>query len=73
MGDIIISVETAQRQAIDENHSVEWEIVILLVHGILHLLGYDHITEKEFNLMNKKEAEILERLSNFKSNTLDHS
>ena len=73
LGDIIISVETAKRQAIQENHNVEWEIVILLVHGILHLLGYDHIKEKEFNLMHKKEIEILERLTNLKSYTFDHS
>ena len=62
LGDIIISIETAKRQAIEANHSLEWEIIILLVHGILHLLGYDHVKEKEFNLMHKKEVEILERL-----------
>ncbi|MCD4783540.1 MAG: rRNA maturation RNase YbeY [Candidatus Eremiobacteraeota bacterium] len=42
IGDIIISVETAERQAKEMNHSLERELNILLIHGLLHLYGYDH-------------------------------
>ena len=45
LGDIMISVETARRQAIQRGHSLEKEIEILLIHGLLHLLGYDHETD----------------------------
>lgn len=57
LGDIVISVETAQRQANEAGHSLEKEIDTLLVHGILHLLGYDHCDENQeeelFTLQNK--------------------
>ena len=42
LGDVVISVPTAARQAADRGHSLEHELTELLVHGILHLLGYDH-------------------------------
>jgi probable rRNA maturation factor len=42
LGDVIISVEQARRQAKERTHSLKREMVILLIHGILHLLGYDH-------------------------------
>jgi len=42
LGDVVISVPTAMRQAFERSHSVERELAELLVHGILHLLGYDH-------------------------------
>lgn len=42
LGDIVISVETAARQAGEVGHPVERELRVLLVHGLLHLLGYDH-------------------------------
>ena len=58
IGDVVISIETAIRQAKDFKHSFEKELKILLVHGILHLFGYDHIKEKEFGTMKKKEKEI---------------
>ncbi|MFN8008744.1 MAG: rRNA maturation RNase YbeY [Terriglobia bacterium] len=45
LGDMIISVETAYRQAIQRGHSLEKEIDILVIHGLLHLLGYDHETD----------------------------
>lgn len=59
LGDVVISVETAARQAEDYRHSFEKEFKILLVHGILHLSGYDHIKEKDFVIMRKKEKELL--------------
>ena len=45
LGDIIISVETALKQAEEMGHSIERELKILLIHGFLHLLGYDHETD----------------------------
>lgn len=42
LGDVIISVDTARRQADERGHSLQREVQILLVHGILHLLGHDH-------------------------------
>ncbi len=42
LGDVVISVETAKRQAKENNITLQGEIVFLLIHGILHLLGYDH-------------------------------
>lgn len=42
LGDVVISVETAARQATERGHATGWEIRLLLIHGILHLLGYDH-------------------------------
>lgn len=59
LGDIVISVERALEQAKDFGHSFEREIGYLTVHGILHLLGYDHETIKSKTLMRRKEEDIL--------------
>ena len=59
LGDIIISVETAQRQADNLNHIVGKELNILLIHGLLHLTGYDHEKDKDYKIMREKEMEIL--------------
>ena len=58
LGDIIISYPTAVTQAKEHRHSVNREIIILLIHGILHLLGYDHDIPARKQLMNKREALI---------------
>jgi len=42
LGDVVISTDTAQRQAIDADHSLEREVDELVIHGVLHLCGYDH-------------------------------
>ena len=47
LGDVVISVETAARQAARAGHSLEREAALLLIHGILHLLGHDHATAAE--------------------------
>ncbi len=47
LGDVVISVQQAAKQARDKNHSLEKELEILLIHGILHLLGYDHERSKK--------------------------
>jgi len=59
LGDIIISVEKAKEQAEEYNHSFERELGFLAVHGLLHLLGYDHMTEQDEKEMFQKQEEIL--------------
>ncbi len=61
VGDIYVSVDRARGQALDAGHSLEREIILLAVHGLLHLLGYDHEEEEEKQLMQNKEREIIER------------
>jgi probable rRNA maturation factor len=62
LGDIVISLEKAVEQAGEYGHSIEREIAFLTLHGTLHLLGYDHMTEKERKRMRSKEEEILGNL-----------
>lgn len=62
IGDVIISVPRAKEQAKAAGHPLENEISLLIVHGILHLLGYDHDSEERKALMWKKQAEILNNL-----------
>ena len=62
LGDILISVPRAQAQAEAAGHSLEAEVQLLVVHGVLHLLGYDHAQLEEKARMWKAQAEILERL-----------
>ncbi|KAI9190915.1 hypothetical protein LWI28_000740 [Acer negundo] len=63
LGDIVISVETAARQAAERGHSLLDEIRILMVHGLLHLLGFDHeISEEAEEEMEKEEENLLKSL-----------
>lgn len=59
LGDIIISTDRTREQAEDYGHSFERELGFLAVHGFLHLLGYDHMTEQEEKEMFSKQDEIL--------------
>ncbi|XP_021776420.1 uncharacterized protein LOC110740241 [Chenopodium quinoa] len=59
LGDIVISVETAARQAEERGHTLLDEIRILLVHGLLHLLGFDHELSEEAEAEMEKEEELL--------------
>ncbi len=59
LGDIIISLETAKRQAEEYCHSLEREIAYLTAHGMLHLLGYDHESDAEKAEMRKEEEYVL--------------
>lgn len=62
LGDIVISLETAHRQAQEYGHTLEREVAFLAVHGMLHLLGYDHVEENERNVMQQEEEKILTAL-----------
>ncbi|NWF63173.1 MAG: rRNA maturation RNase YbeY [Chloroflexi bacterium] len=62
LGDIAISIPRALQQAQNGGHSLEAEVQLLVVHGALHLLGYDHSTDEEKNVMWAEQAKVLERL-----------
>lgn len=62
LGDIVISIERVKEQAIEYGHSFERELAYMLVHGFYHLMGYDHIEEKDKILMRPKEEKILQNL-----------
>ena len=62
LGDILISVPRAEEQAHAAGHALEAEVQLLVVHGTLHLLGYDHAETDEKARMWKAQAEVLERL-----------
>jgi probable rRNA maturation factor len=59
LGDIVISYPQAIKQADEHGHAVSREIEILLIHGILHLLGYDHDIPKRKSVMRNRETAIL--------------
>lgn len=59
-GDLVISLETALRQAQEHGHTLEIEIRVLLLHGLLHLAGYDHETDN--GVMHRKEARLRREL-----------
>ena len=63
LGDLVISVPTAQRQSIAHGHSLDIELAILSVHGTLHLLGYDHQTPEEAEIMFEKQETLLRLIS----------
>ena len=62
LGDIVISVETAMRQAQDQGHDLLTELQYLLLHGILHLLGYDDRNTSRRKLLRQKERQLLAKL-----------
>jgi probable rRNA maturation factor len=61
LGDVVIAVPVAERQAAEAGHSLEDEIAHLLVHGVLHILGYDHERPTQARRMRAREEEILGR------------
>ncbi len=62
LGDIMISLEHAHRQAREYNHSFKREIAFLITHSLLHLLGYDHMVDSERTVMEAKQEAILNNL-----------
>jgi probable rRNA maturation factor len=60
LGDVVISIDTAVRQAESAGHSIEREVDELLIHGVLHLCGYDHETDN--GRMNRLELKLRRRL-----------
>lgn len=63
MGDVVISIPAVARQAISHRHSMDKEFAVLLIHGILHLCGYDHERgEGEAQRMRRQERRLLRRV-----------
>ena len=62
LGEVVISYPQAMRQAQEQGHGITQELALLIVHGVLHLLGYDHELPEEEQRMKARENEILERL-----------
>jgi len=61
-GDVYISVQQAEIQAKDEGHSIETELYTLVIHGLLHLLGFDDLNESDKKIMFEKQNEVLNAL-----------
>lgn len=66
LGDIVICLDVARKQAENFGHSLEREMMYLICHSTLHLLGYDHIEEDGKKLMRSKEKEVMKNLGVFK-------
>ena len=60
LGDIYISIDKAKTQSIEYGHSYLRELAFLMIHGFLHLLGYDHMNEEDEKVMFKLQEEILD-------------
>jgi probable rRNA maturation factor len=67
LGDIIISVETAARQAVEHGHALGWEATWLAVHGLLHLLGWDHPDDASLQAMLARQTQLLNLLDRIDS------
>lgn len=62
IGDVIISYQRAEEQAKNAGHPTENEIQLLVVHGVLHLLGYDHSDNSQKQIMWRIQAEVLDQI-----------
>lgn len=63
LGDIVLSLERAKEQALEYGHDFKREVCYLVIHSVLHLLGYDHMEEEDKIKMRKREEEILNKFS----------
>jgi len=63
LGDIVVSMETVIRQAAEYKNSPEYELIYLIIHSTLHLLGYDHDSEENEKIMHDKNKTIAEKLN----------
>jgi len=66
MGDVVVSVDTACRDALASGADPDDELDFLIIHGVLHLLGYEHEKTEEAMAMRKKEAEMFSALKGYK-------
>ncbi len=63
LGDVVVSIDTAERQALDAGRTVEDETVQLVIHGVLHLLGYDDVNQTGYEEMVEIGQRVWERVS----------
>ncbi len=66
LGDIIVSIDKVIQQSEEYNHSFERELTYLIIHGMFHLLGYDHLIEEDKKIMRGKEKKIVKELELFR-------
>lgn len=66
LGDIIICTKRAIEQAKEYNHTIDREIIYLVVHSMFHLMGYDHMNEEDKKIMRKKEKLALKEIGIYK-------
>ncbi len=59
LGDVVISLDTAQRQAIGRGRTLLEEVRFLLAHGVLHLLGYDHMNPEDKRVMSRRTVQLV--------------
>jgi probable rRNA maturation factor len=64
LGDIVLSVDTARKQAVNAGHPLTKEIVFLFIHGLLHLIGYEDPTQKKLDIMISIQNEIMKKIFN---------
>ncbi len=62
LGDIVISIDTARRQAADYDATVQRELYRLLIHGLLHVLGHDHMEPGERDVMEREERRLADAI-----------
>jgi len=67
LGDVVVCPTVALRQAPDHAGTVDAELALLVVHGVLHLLNYDHADERDAAVMQRRERELLERFHQVES------
>jgi probable rRNA maturation factor len=67
LGEVIISYQQAERQAKEQHHLLERELALLVAHGVLHLLGYDHADLKGTRAMRAMEAKALKAVQNHRA------
>jgi|SRR5690625_1062706 len=72
LGDIVISPEVASEQAASGGHNVADEIALLVTHGLLHLLGYDHHDDEEKHAMFTLQTELLQQFLGYEPPQLQH-
>ncbi len=70
LGDVVISIEQAMRQAEEFGHSLDREIVYLTIHSMLHLFGYDHMNDSDKREMRDKEKKVIRALKIFKGTSM---
>jgi probable rRNA maturation factor len=59
LGDVVVCPEVVRRQAADAEVAFEDEMALMVVHGVLHLLGYDHVVDADAELMERRERDLL--------------
>ncbi|XOU93974.1 MAG: rRNA maturation RNase YbeY [Candidatus Kerfeldbacteria bacterium] len=66
LGEIIISYPYIKKQAKENGKTIQWEIAYMLTHGLLHLIGYDHLNNKDEQRMKQKEKTIMQKYDKIK-------